>query len=90
MREQPLEDGPKEKIGEFAKLISGLASVFGAKEVSTACRIFWKDTDKDLMAFSRKRIIYLNLAHYYRSCESFPCYALSCRLIIAGKAVAKV
>ncbi|KAG8216244.1 hypothetical protein J3R82DRAFT_8285 [Butyriboletus roseoflavus] len=63
--EQPLQPA----LEEFAKLIEDLANVFN-KSASTACFIFWKDTDEDLMAFNRdQKCIFLNLAHYHKFCE---------------------
>lgn len=59
---------PLPALQKFARLISDLALVFG-KEASTACFIFWKDTDDDLMAFNRdQKYIFFNLAHYYKFC----------------------
>ncbi|KAG8216243.1 hypothetical protein J3R82DRAFT_8284 [Butyriboletus roseoflavus] len=56
------------KMERFVGVVSRLATVFGLK-VPTTCYIFWDDTDEDLMAFNSKHFIYLNLAHYYNSCE---------------------
>lgn len=37
---------------------------------TTACYIFWKNTDEDLMAFNRdQQFIFFNLAHYVKFCE---------------------
>ncbi|KAG6371899.1 hypothetical protein JVT61DRAFT_8905 [Boletus reticuloceps] len=50
-------------VEEFAQLVVSLADVF-KKDLATF-RIFWKNSDPDLMAFNHKRDhIYLNLAHY--------------------------
>ncbi|KAF8125996.1 hypothetical protein EV363DRAFT_1349476 [Boletus edulis] len=52
-----------EVMEEFAQLVVSLADVF--KKDRATFRIFWKNSDPNLMAFNHKRDhIYLNLAHY--------------------------
>ncbi|KAH0831364.1 hypothetical protein J3R83DRAFT_14027 [Lanmaoa asiatica] len=77
-RNAKCQQPPKRALKEFAELVSNLARVFTEKEASAACSIFWDDRDEDLMAFNRdQKLIYLNLAHYYKFREYLPCYALS-------------
>ena len=56
---------PSKDLADFADIIHELSRVFNLGNANNKLfNIFWHPDDPDLMGFNRKRLIFLNLAHY--------------------------
>jgi hypothetical protein len=61
------EDIPRDDLADFTTIIHHLIVVFNLGNADNKLfNIFWYPDDLDLMGFNRRRLIFLNLAHYAR------------------------